>query len=212
MLLEKDRIRIEYKTYSGVKQIQYVHLCIDCNSEMCKTAQEEKTSTGYCIKCMYNHRKKRINDFNDIGEKWCSYCKRFLPTNKFIKKAHSKKGFSTACSKCHNLKPFGITALEYEMMHKKQNGKCAICGKPESANDKHKTELRQLAVDHCHKKGKVRGLLCTNCNLGIGQFKDSISILKKAIKYLKLNKLESKSSNDLFTYNNMNSNNKFKNQ
>lgn len=73
---------------------------------------------------------------------------------------------------------FGLSASEYATMIDSQDHKCAICGR-------HENELtRRLAVDHCHNKGKVRGLLCGQCNTGLGQFKDSIEILSKAIAYL----------------------------
>jgi len=59
-----------------------------------------------------------------------------------------------------------------------QNGKCYICGKPE-------TELKDgLRVDHCHKTGVIRGMLCNRCNLGIGHFEDNIDFLHKAVEYL----------------------------
>ena len=57
-----------------------------------------------------------------------------------------------------------------------QDGKCAICGK--------RDELRRLALDHCHKTGKLRGLLCMQCNTGLGQFRDDTNLLQKAITYL----------------------------
>jgi hypothetical protein len=44
--------------------------------------------------------------------------------------------------------------------------------------------LKELAIDHCHKTGKIRGLLCKNCNQGLGQFKDNIDLLLSAAKYL----------------------------
>lgn len=71
---------------------------------------------------------------------------------------------------------FGLTAESYWDLYKKQNGKCFICGKKSS---------RKLGVDHCHKTNKVRGLLCVSCNVGLGHFKDSTELLKKAIRYLK---------------------------
>jgi hypothetical protein len=70
---------------------------------------------------------------------------------------------------------YGITLKEYEDILKKQNGKCAICKRKEKI----------LCVDHCHKTGKVRGLLCHLCNRSIGMMKDDISILENAIIYIK---------------------------
>ncbi len=74
---------------------------------------------------------------------------------------------------------YGITEFDRGILYIQQRGKCAICGIPED-------ELkRSLDIDHCHFSGKVRGLLCSNCNHGIGKFKDKIEVLEKAIKYLK---------------------------
>ena len=73
---------------------------------------------------------------------------------------------------------YGITRRFVEMMTKDQDGKCALCGNP--PDDKKKT----LQIDHCHKEGMVRGLLCINCNLGLGHFKHDPALLHAAIKYL----------------------------
>lgn len=73
-------------------------------------------------------------------------------------------------------KSFGITIAEYEEMLESQGGTCAICRGTESVG--------RLAVDHCHSTGKIRGLLCTNCNQAIGKFKDSGPLLLRAIEYL----------------------------
>jgi len=72
---------------------------------------------------------------------------------------------------------YGITHDAYNMLYERQEGKCAICGNPENL----------LHVDHNHTTGKVRGLLCNNCNGGIGFLNDDIKILEQAIKYLKTN-------------------------
>lgn len=74
-------------------------------------------------------------------------------------------------------KMFGIDLAEYARMLDSQNGGCAICGK----TDKH----YRLAVDHCHDKGHVRGLLCADCNRGLGLFKDSPDLLTRAAEYLR---------------------------
>jgi hypothetical protein len=87
-------------------------------------------------------------------------------------------------SKGYNLKRhFGLTLQEYEEMERAQGGACAVCGKPEHVVDK-AGRLRNLAVDHCHKTGKIRGLLCTNCNKALGHFKDDPVLLQRAIEYL----------------------------
>lgn len=74
---------------------------------------------------------------------------------------------------------YGIGLDDYLKMYDFQGGKCAICDelKPNSGRG-------GLVVDHCHKEGHVRKLLCSHCNTGLGQFKDDVHLLAKAIDYL----------------------------
>jgi hypothetical protein len=78
----------------------------------------------------------------------------------------------------------GITLNDYNKMLKEQNNGCAICGNPETDKEVNK-KVKSLSVDHDHKTGKVRGLLCSKCNKGIGLFQDNIKLLQSAINYLK---------------------------
>lgn len=79
---------------------------------------------------------------------------------------------------------FGLTGEDYTAMSVRQGNVCAICEQPETAIH-HKTgEPRALAVDHNHKTGAVRGLLCRDCNLGLGLFEDDRDILARAQAYL----------------------------
>lgn len=80
-------------------------------------------------------------------------------------------------------KLYGATIEQFNGMAEKQNHLCAICEKPEGAIDRGKP--RKLALDHCHATGKIRSLLCTNCNTGLGRFQDDSELLHKAIAYLK---------------------------
>jgi hypothetical protein len=73
---------------------------------------------------------------------------------------------------------YKISPEDFDLMFSWQNGLCAICGCSASNG-------RRLHVDHNHTTGGVRGLLCTNCNLGLGLFKDSEGLLLSAISYLK---------------------------
>lgn len=81
------------------------------------------------------------------------------------------------------LKRYGITLETYREQLSKQNNVCAICKQPETAVIKNKRIA--MPVDHCHKTGKTRGLLCTKCNRGLGLFRDNPDILENAIEYLK---------------------------
>jgi hypothetical protein len=83
------------------------------------------------------------------------------------------------------LRRYQLTADEYAALLESQGGVCAICGKVNGLT-KHNGE-HQLVIDHCHDTGAVRGLLCYNCNLGLGNFKDDLGLLIKAIAYLKRN-------------------------
>lgn len=68
---------------------------------------------------------------------------------------------------------YNLSYEDYEELLIKQDGRCAICNR-----------IRKLHVDHCHETGRVRGLLCNNCNCGIGNLQDDIEIIKRALEYL----------------------------
>jgi len=72
---------------------------------------------------------------------------------------------------------YGISVEEYNKMFVEQNGKCYLCNKEH--------ERRPLNVDHCHKTGIVRKLLCDKCNLALGLVDDSVELLENFIRYLK---------------------------
>lgn len=72
------------------------------------------------------------------------------------------------------LAKYGLTWEEWKQMLERQGNACAICGDRQS----------ELVIDHNHKSGKVRGLLCSNCNSGLGMFKDNRHALRTALLYL----------------------------
>ena len=81
-------------------------------------------------------------------------------------------------------KRFGLTYDEYDRMMKAQDSRCGICGNKETALNPKTGQPRALAIDHCHKTGAIRGLLCTNCNRGIGNFREQPALFFAAIAYL----------------------------
>lgn len=103
-----------------------------------------------------------------------SYCKKCCSIKRkedwILNKNKIAKNNRNSFIKCK----YNITNEIYEDLLKNQNGKCDIC----------KTNEPQ-AIDHCHKTGKTRGLLCRACNTALGMFKDSTDVLAEAILYLK---------------------------
>jgi hypothetical protein len=117
------------------------------------------------------HNKKRPN--GQPGK--CSRCRTCESEVKKLRYNPSKQRNKMLVSK------FGITSEQYEELFVEQTGACAICGTTEFKYSRG----RKPHIDHCHETGKVRGLLCGHCNIGIGQFFDNVSLLEKAIIYLK---------------------------
>jgi hypothetical protein len=121
----------------------------------------------------------------------CYICKQIKPLKEFVGEKRRACGYGYRCKKCnnkvvrknrvrrlsHNGKTINISAQQLQELQAKQDNKCGICGK--SPNTK------GLAVDHCHKTGLIRGLLCQSCNRGIGYLGDDIEMLEKALSYLK---------------------------
>lgn len=128
----------------------------------------------------------------------CKKCSDNLPLDNFYFNKNGKYKKQNVCKKCINIydyktdknrklkKAYGITLEQYEELLSKQKGKCSICGIDN--NGKYRNKPRAFAVDHCHNTGKVRGLLCSDCNTGIGLLKDNVNYLELAIKYLNKNR------------------------
>jgi hypothetical protein len=124
--------------------------------------------------------------------KRCPDCGEWKPPEQFPRNRRTKDGRNTYCKPCHNargratrerlygggrhyhlVRRYGIGAAEVEELIRKQAGVCPICGKPDPEH-----------VDHDHVTNEVRGVLCFNCNGGLGQFRDDVQALRNAIEYL----------------------------
>jgi hypothetical protein len=99
--------------------------------------------------------------------------KRYKQTEKSLK----------SCKDWQLKTAYGITLIQYNEMLTKQNNVCYICHKPETVVKYGK--VQNLAVDHNHVTNRVRGLLCTCCNRGLGLFKNNIDSLLRAVDYIK---------------------------
>ena len=114
--------------------------------------------------------------------KRCSNCKKEKPFTDFYfynSKTRGYSWYSSYCKKCQaqlqRTHRYGITVKQIRELKKSQLNCCAIC----------KEKLKKIFnIDHCHVTGKVRGILCTRCNTGLGKFKDSTILLTEAFVYL----------------------------
>lgn len=132
-----------------------------------------------------------------MGTKPCTECEETKSLEEFYKQSDRKDGRASRCKNCvnaHNRKMwaqgkrrysssklqhrYGITLAEYNEMLETQSGSCAICGVTPTEHDE------RLCVDHNHETGKVRGLLCSRCNLAIGILQDSPELCQSATDYL----------------------------
>lgn len=150
-------------------------------------------------------RKSRGSPAVPFGKKWCGNCRKVKDVTEFFKNAAAFSGLQSRCKDCLRIHQrewraknrdrsryysmrfrlrtkYGVTYEFYEELLEKQNHRCAICGQSETRKSNGVPIL--MAVDHDHDTGKIRGVLCNNCNRALGLLKDDTDVLRKAIEYL----------------------------
>ena len=130
-----------------------------------------------------------------VAGKLCSRCQQFLPLDAFGRNRSRANGRATYCRPCtaayihawnrrngernHTKwirRTHNISKQEYDALLERQAGVCAICGA--------RPTRRRLEIDHNHDTGEIRGLLCWDCNIGLGTFRDDARRLRRAADYL----------------------------
>lgn len=161
--------------------------CSTCNKVLSlenfhKKSQNKNGYSGICRRCTSEKAKLNRDSDPNFAAKHKLRGSKWYAKNKEDKLRKNKQWRENNKSKYReiNLKSrFGLTSQEYDKLLLSQNNSCAIC-------NKNQDEFSYfLVVDHCHKTGKIRGLLCKKCNLGIGHLNDNIQILQNSIEYLK---------------------------
>jgi hypothetical protein len=185
--------------------------CKDCDElrPVAEFARDRSRADGLAFYCKV-HARRRLLRAKDArqgppahryprevavpdGHKWCPDCMTVKPLEQFVRNASAASGWAPYCKPCHNARGkaakdkiggsrtyhlkrrYGITAAEADEMLEQQGGLCAICKAAPAVH-----------VDHDHAAGKVRALLCFNCNGGLGQFKDNPVALHAAAYYVQL--------------------------
>ncbi len=145
---------------------------------------KSRSNSGYrswCKKCTLARDKERYHTDEEY-----KLSKTVKTRHKWNTDPEAWSKRQLAVRKSHLKRHYGMTLDEYQKLFDEQEGCCAICGTHHS-NVPHK----QLMVDHCHKTGKVRQLLCDLCNTALGKFKDEPKLLEKAAAYLRKHSGES---------------------
>ncbi|MGW5012423.1 endonuclease VII domain-containing protein [Micromonospora chalcea] len=186
--------------------------CRDCGDwkpldEFCASSKRPSGRGSYCKPCFNARSKasyaKRVKQRYDRevktprevpdGHRFCADCGTVKPLADFPRNRSDSTGYATYCKPCHNLRTretkqrlyggnreyhlrrrYGVGEKEFQELLAEQGGVCAICRRPDPEH-----------LDHDHRTGWVRGILCFNCNGGLGQFKDNAEVLARAITYLR---------------------------
>ena len=113
-----------------------------------------------------------------VGEP-VTHCKPCRVAERKKKRVENREHFLHIERKSKFKRQYGISIEQYDSMLANQNNGCALCGTEKPSN-----RTKYFSVDHCHLTGKIRGLLCTKCNRGLGFFNDRPELLRAAAVYL----------------------------
>ena len=174
---------MEIITRSEAKSLELIHYF---TGKLCKSGHLciRYVKNGTCVKCKIAHVNKFRKKNPEYHKKVYKRKKEREPNyyremNAKVRKKAKEK--NPNYYREINLKTnYGITLDDYNNLLEKQNYRCAICNKHNSDNNK-----KNLFVDHCHKTGIIRGLLCSNCNSGLALLGDNFESVEKTLEYLK---------------------------
>ena len=135
-----------------------------------------------CEVCVTEHKRRAVDYYKRNAEKVRAKRAAYRAENRDQENARRREYSQRkphVIKNQHLLASFNLSLTEYERLSAQQNGLCAIC---------HGTDVtKKLAVDHDHVTGKIRGLLCSSCNLALGMFEDNPGYLHSAMNYLENN-------------------------
>ena len=133
---------------------------------------QEKQAAARCGLPLEEWRARRAS-----GQARCYACKEWKPNEAFAKDGSRPTGRASICKRCSSLAAtrsrYGLSRDEFEALPG-ADGVCPICQRGG----------QKMHVDHNHHTGAVRGMLCTRCNVGLGQFRDDRNLIARAIEYL----------------------------
>jgi hypothetical protein len=166
--------------------------CSKCNlqkqlSEFNLCRHNKDLHSHKCRECTRKEQKVAYNKICKVGRikyvpvyKICTLCMQKKNIDSFHQHKWSTDGYLARCKSCirkvKNAKNYGLSVRDYETLVSQYQNQCMICGTAPSK--------RSLDVDHNHKTGQIRGLLCSRCNLCVGALEEDIELINKISDYL----------------------------
>jgi hypothetical protein len=150
----------------------------DGRCTVCKIEKDRRWKKSNSLKIKEGSRKYYLKNHERIKDnvrKWEVNNPVKVKQNNLKKNKSWYKNNQEKVKKYHLKRLYNITIEEWRILFESQSSCCAICKT---------TEAKRWHTDHCHKTGKVRGILCHHCNLGLGHFKDNVDVIKSIISYL----------------------------
>lgn len=158
-----------------------------CNAPFCTNLRN--CNHSYCGVHRWEREKYKVKAFKQIPL-FKINTPKIKPKYCPVKQKHYNTKYDSKRKNWRLKKRYGITLEEFNSILESQNHSCAICKTPTGEFSKQLGKERNLAVDHCHNTGKVRGILCYRCNMGLGYFNDNPMSLEQAINYLIIKRSE----------------------
>jgi hypothetical protein len=181
--------------------------CPSCGKTKSATEYGSNQSLGdglsfYCLVCNraksnahYRKRRaamgKKVRDLSWVPEgfRWCPTCKAAVPIEDYTQNSAVPSGFGANCKACHNamgkeaywLRQYGIPRKGVDDIRARQSNRCALCAEPDPGH-----------LDHDHKNGGVRALLCQRCNFALGLLRDDPDLMRAAADYVEVHRARHK--------------------
>lgn len=164
-----------------------IFICEECGKQYeAKKHNRNMFCSSICIQRNWNKKNSaHVKEYREKTKEQRNERRRikYMNDKKFreerLRKQVEYNAKNPITRKAGRLKKYGLSLDDFNNMLEKQNYQCAICGYSDFS-DKNYFPL----VDHCHRTGKVRGILCANCNHSLGKMNDDPSRLRKAAPYL----------------------------
>lgn len=188
---EYFRITKTSKQYYKVRSISCKCICGNIRElRKHEVGKKHRQSCGCRHKTIVSKMFRIGSILNEHGLKRCATCNQEKTADNYADKKICVDKLRQTCYECSKdyqlKKAYKISLQDYNLILSNQGGGCGCCGSLDSKTPKKhfKKTHNYFVVDHCHKTGKVRGLLCFNCNTAIGKLGDCVEGVRQAISYL----------------------------